>query len=129
MISYVCSSSRLLVCDLLQYDGDACRPIGSHAFSEDGGRTFHSFCAGNPTAAGVSIHPIWNGTTQFEDGSETWLHFERPKIVLDPESGRPVALFASVGSHCANLTTDRSWTIARPIRATAKRGNEHAGSE
>ena len=102
------------------YDGDACRPIGSHTFSEDGGRNFHTFCAGNPTEPGVSVHPIWNGTTDFADGSTRWLHFERPKIVLDPESGRPIALFSSVGSHCANLTTDRSWTIARPIRTSLK---------
>jgi hypothetical protein len=95
--------------------GDDCRPIGAHAFSADGGRTFHSFCTGADPA---KLHPIWNGTTEFVGSAGTrWLHFERPKIVLDPSRGTPIALFASVGSHCFGVTDDRSWTIARPIRS------------
>ena len=88
-------------------------PIGAHAFSGDGGRTFHSFCSGSDPA---QLHPIYNATTRFADGSTKLLHFERPKIVLDPVDGAPVALFASVGSHCNGVVDDRSWTIARPIR-------------
>lgn len=103
-----------------------CRPLGGHAFSDDGGRTFHSFSTGANFSA---IHGIYNGSTEFADGGgRRWLHYERPKIILDPESGAPIALFASVGSHggdpsiaasggpCRPLTNDRSWTIARPIR-------------
>ena len=87
---------------------------GAHVFSGDGGQTFHSYTVGADEAL---LHPIYNGTTAFEGSNGTrWLHFERPKIVLDPRSGRPRALFMSVGSHCANLVTDRSWTIARPVR-------------
>ena len=105
-----------------------CRPLGGHAFSNDGGRTFHSFSTGSNFS---EIHAIYNGSTAFADGSRRWLHYERPKIVLDPQSGAPIALFASVGSHggdpsvsvsggkCRPLTTDRSWTIARPIRSSA----------
>jgi hypothetical protein len=110
------------------YDGDGGKPIGSHAFSSDGGKSWHSFSTGSDPA---EIHPIYNGTTTFvgsDVGTNTtnttsrWLHFERPKIILDPSSGRPVALFCSVGSHDSSMAfdqppQDRSWTIARPIRA------------
>ena len=89
-------------------------PLGAHAFSGDGGLTFHSYTTGSQPSL---LHPIWNGTTAFQDAPGTrWLHFERPKVVMDPRSGRPRALFMSVGSHCADLVSDRSWTIARPIR-------------
>ena len=90
--------------------------LGAHAFSEDG-RTWHSFCAGNPAdSPQLSLAAIYNSTTAFDDGSVRQLHYERPKIILDPNTHRPTALFASVGSHCSNVTDDRSWTIARPIR-------------
>ena len=100
--------------------------MGAHAFSADG-RNFHSFSEGSDPS---KIHPIYNGTTEFEGESTTrWLHFERPKIVLDPDTGQPTALYLSVGSHCPDLEhrppyTDRSWTLARPIRTS---GTQHGG--
>lgn len=99
------------------YDGYNCRPIGAHAFSADGGKTFHSFCTGADPA---NLHPIYNGSTQFVGSEGTrWLHLERPKIIIDPNTGSPAAMFASVGSHCPNVSSDRSWTIARPIRTAS----------
>ena len=96
--------------------------LGAHAFSEDG-RTWHSFCAGNPAdSPQLSLAAIYNSTTAFDYGSVRQLHYERPKIILDPSTHRPTALFASVGSHCSNVTDDRSWTIARPIRMKTGEG-------
>jgi hypothetical protein len=92
--------------------------VGAHAYSYDG-RTWHSPCfePGN-VGSGCAPWVAYNGTTVFADGTTKLLQFERAKMVLDPKSGAPLALFNSVGRHGPMVIDgdDSSWTIARPIR-------------
>ena len=59
--------------------------LGAHAFSEDG-RTWHSFCAGNPAdSPQLSLAAIYNSTTAFDDGSVQCFgcaHAERTRAYL-----------------------------------------------
>ena len=93
--------------------------VAAHAFSTDG-RIWHSLCYG--TNAGSSCAPwlAYNGTTHFSDGSTKLLQFERPKMVLDPVTRDVLVLFNSVGRHGRMVVggNDRSYTIARPLRAS-----------
>eukprot|EP01048_Picozoa_sp_COSAG05_P006790 COSAG05_NODE_458_length_9621_cov_5.309914_2_plen_897_part_00 len=86
---------------------------GAHVYSGDGGRTWHSLCYDKmePSCASYS-----NGTTNFVDGSQKQIKFERPKLMLDPVTGSPLVLFNSAGYHGKGITNDRSYTVARPIR-------------
>ena len=84
---------------------------GIHAFSEDGGHTWHSFL----DFGGGDYPAEWayNATAVYTDGSsETFLTAERPHLLLDKDGYTPLAL--TTGSRPPN-SGDYSVTLLRPI--------------